>query len=195
MLNNILIISEEVYRWSLDKKSKPNGVMIYDNYRALHNLCKSIEIAANHYLDLEFDNPILTETKSFKTPIDKWRTIINEDFKIMWDSVGKFVISLYPYKYTNRFFGCKLDGVFLPHHFHARFLGTYLRIDEDLILQGFIKTLDSAEFKKFSLNLSRYEKRLKFKNELLHDLENFNKQKDVLRNFIIENYDISELLI
>ncbi|QKG28755.1 hypothetical protein [Campylobacter sp. RM16187] len=71
MLNNILIISKEVYRWSLDEKSKPNGVMIYDNYRALHNLCKSIEIAANHYLDLEFDNPILTETKSFKTPIDK----------------------------------------------------------------------------------------------------------------------------
>ena len=90
MIKDILFLTKKVFDEALIKEENlPNPKKVYDVYRNLKDVISDVNLVANHYLALDFNEPYL-QGSSWGEPIDKWRKFFNEDLEQLNESVKKY---------------------------------------------------------------------------------------------------------
>ncbi|WWW10774.1 hypothetical protein V7P26_07050 [Arcobacter cryaerophilus gv. pseudocryaerophilus] len=203
MLKDIIFLSKKVFDEAFIKEenlSVPKKV--YEIYRNLEEVISDLDLVANHYLALEFNEHYLQES-SWGEPVDKWRKFFNMDLEQLNESIKKYLLNLaymrhgdYGFEtYVNTIFNAKTYYAFVRDNYSVGFVEpkcTSLHICKLRIDQTKVESLYISEHKK--IDLSTYEARVNLKDHLniiKNDLETELKN---LKKYIKDRYTLDDLL-
>ena len=183
-------------------------ILYYDLYRALHTMNCELYVTLEHYLALTFEEPFLVETTSFSSGIEKWRTILNEDFARATQHIQTFLRHLQYISYDDEGESMGL-GVMQKRPLddyieHKNFYDSIARYNAGIIAQdSFILEQTCINFpalKKESLtkriiDLSTYEKRLRVKENGLAILTQLLSLEEEMKQQLRDTTSIEDLLV
>ena len=203
MLKDILFLTKKVFDEALIKEENlPNPKKVYDVYRNLKDVISDVNLVANHYLALDFNEPYL-QGSSWGEPIDKWRKFFNEDLEQLNESVKKYLHNLshlghgdFGFEtYVNNIYSAKIYYAFLRDRYSVGFVEpkcSFLHINNLKIELNKIESFYISEHKK--IDLSTFEARVNLKDHLniiKNDLETELKN---LKKYIKDRYTLDDLL-
>ena len=203
MLKDILFLTKKVFDEALIKEENlPNPKKVYDVYRNLKDVISDVNLVANHYLALDF-NEYYLQSSSWGEPVDKWRKFFNMDLEQLNESIKKYLLNLaymrhgdYGFEtYVNTIFNAKTYYAFVRDKYSVGFVelkGTFLHVNNLKIEQTKIESFYISEHKK--IDLSTYEARVNLKDHLniiKNDLETELKN---LKKYIKDRYTLDDLL-
>ena len=203
MIKDILFLTKKVFDEALIKEENlPNPKKVYDVYRNLKDVISDVNLVANHYLALDFNEPYL-QGSSWGEPIDKWRKFFNEDLEQLNESVKKYLHNLshlgdgdFGFEtYVNTIFNAKTYYAFVRDRYSVGFVEpkcSFLHMNILKIEQNKIESFYISEHKK--IDLSTYEARVNLKDHLniiKNDLETELKN---LKKYIKDRYTLDDLL-
>ena len=203
MIKDILFLTKKVFDEALIKEENlPNPKKVYDVYRNLKDVISDVNLVANHYLALDFNEPYL-QGSSWGEPIDKWRKFFNEDLEQLNESVKKYLHNLshlghgdFGFEtYVNNIYSAKIYYAFVRDRYSVGFVepkcsSLYMNILK--IEQNKIESFYISEHKK--IDLSTFEARVNLKDHLniiKNDLETELKN---LKKYIKDRYTLDDLL-
>ena len=203
MIKDILFLTKKVFDEALIKEENlPNPKKVYDVYRNLKDVISDLNLVANHYLALDFNEPYL-QGSSWGEPIDKWRKFFNEDLEQLNESVKKYLHNLshlghgdFGFEtYVNNIYSAKIYYAFVRDRYSVGFVEpkcSFLHINNLKIELNKIESFYISEHKK--IYLSTYEARVNLKDHLniiKNDLETELKN---LKKYIKDRYTLDDLL-
>ena len=203
MLKDILFLTKKVFDEALIKEENlPNPKKVYDVYRNLKDVISDLNLVANHYLALDFNEPYL-QGSSWGEPIDKWRKFFNEDLEQLNESVKKYLHNLshlghgdFGFEtYVNNIYSAKIYYAFVRDRYSVGFVEpkcSFLHINNLKIELNKIESFYISEHKK--IDLSTFEARVNLKDHLniiKNDLETELKN---LKKYIKDRYTLDDLL-
>ena len=203
MIKDILFLTKKVFDEALIKEENlPNPKKVYDVYRNLKDVISDVNLVANHYLALDFNEPYL-QGSSWGEPIDKWRKFFNEDLEQLNESVKKYLHNLshlghgdFGFEtYVNTIYSAKIYYAFVRDKYSVGFVEpkcTFLHVNNLKIEQNKIESFYISEHKK--IDLSTFEARVNLKDHLniiKNDLETELKN---LKKYIKDRYTLDDLL-
>ena len=203
MIKDILFLTKKVFDEALIKEENlPNPKKVYDVYRNLKDVISDLNLVANHYLALDFNEPYL-QGSSWGEPIDKWRKFFNEDLEQLNESVKKYLHNLshlghgdFGFEtYVNNIYSAKIYYAFVRDSYNVGFVEpkcSFLHMNILKIEQNKIESFYISEHKK--IDLSTYEARVNLKDHLniiKNDLETELKN---LKKYIKDRYTLDDLL-
>ena len=203
MIKDILFLTKKVFDEALIKEENlPNPKKVYDVYRNLKDVISDVNLVANHYLALDFNEPYL-QGSSWGEPIDKWRKFFNEDLEQLNESVKKYLHNLshlghgdFGFEtYVNNIYSAKIYYAFVRDRYSVGFVEpkcSFLHINNLKIELNKIESFYISEHKK--IDLSTYEARVNLKDHLniiKNDLETELKN---LKKYIKDRYTLDDLL-
>ena len=97
-------------------KELANARMGYFTYVKLEEVIDGINLVANHYLALNFEEDFLES--SSRTPEDKWRWVFNRDLETLNTAVKEFIILLYNICLKDEFHSI-LEKFYHPLHLYS----------------------------------------------------------------------------
>ena len=203
MIKDILFLTKKVFDEALIKEENlPNPKKVYDVYRNLKDVISDVNLVANHYLALDFNEPYL-QGSSWGEPIDKWRKFFNEDLEQLNESVKKYLHNLshlghgdFGFEtYVNNIYSAKIYYAFVRDRYSVGFVEpkcSFLHINNLKIELNKIESFYISEYKK--IDLSTFEARVNLKDHLniiKNDLETELKN---LKKYIKDRYTLDDLL-
>ena len=203
MIKDILFLTKKVFDEALIKEENlPNPKKVYDVYRNLKDVISDVNLVANHYLALDFNEPYL-QGSSWGEPIDKWRKFFNEDLEQLNESVKKYLHNLshlghgdFGFEtYVNNIYSAKIYYAFVRDRYSVGFVEpkcSFLHINNLKIELNKIESFYISEHKK--IDLSTFEARVNLKDHLniiKNDLETELKN---LKKYIKDRYTLDDLL-
>ena len=203
MIKDILFLTKKVFDEALIKEENlPNPKKVYDVYRNLKDVISDVNLVANHYLALDFNEPYL-QGSSWGEPIDKWRKFFNEDLEQLNESVKKYLHNLshlghgdFGFEtYVNTIYSAKIYYAFVRDRYSVGFVEpkcSFLHINNLKIELNKIESFYISEHKK--IDLSTFEARVNLKDHLniiKNDLETELKN---LKKYIKDRYTLDDLL-
>ena len=203
MIKDILFLTKKVFDEALIKEENlPNPKKVYDVYRNLKDVISDLNLVANHYLALDFNEPYL-QGSSWGEPIDKWRKFFNEDLEQLNESVKKYLHNLshlghgdFGFEtYVNNIYSAKIYYAFVRDRYSVGFVEpkcSFLHINNLKIELNKIESFYISEHKK--IDLSTFEARVNLKDHLniiKNDLETELKN---LKKYIKDRYTLDDLL-
>ena len=203
MLKDIIFLSKKVFDEALIKEenlSVPKKV--YEIYRNLEEVISDLDLVANHYLALEFNEHYLQES-SWGEPVDKWRKFFNMDLEQLNESIKKYLLNLaymrhgdYGFEtYVNTIFNAKTYYAFVRDKYSVGFVEpkcTFLHINNLKIEQTKIESFYISEHKK--IDLSTFEARVSLKDELNDINTELQEELKKLKQYIKDRYSLDDLL-
>ena len=203
MIKDILFLTKKVFDEALIKEENlPNPKKVYDVYRNLKDVISDVNLVANHYLSLDFNEPYL-QVSSWGEPIDKWRKFFNEDLEQLNESVKTYLQNLahlghgdFGFEtYVNNIYSAKTYYAFVRDRYSVGFVEpkcSFLHMNILKIEQNKIESFYISEHKK--IDLSTFEARVNLKDHLniiKNDLETELKN---LKKYIKDRYTLDDLL-
>ena len=203
MIKDILFLTKKVFDEALIKEENlPNPKKVYDVYRNLKDVISDVNLVANHYLALDFNEPYL-QGSSWGEPVDKWRKFFNEDLEQLNESVKKYLHNLshlghgdFGFEtYVNNIYSAKIYYAFVRDSYNVGFVEpkcSFLHMNILKIEQNKIESFYISEHKK--IDLSTYKARVNLKDHLniiKNDLETELKN---LKKYIKDRYTLDDLL-
>ena len=184
-------------------------ILYYDLYRALHTMNYELYVTLEHYLALTFEEPFLTETTSFRSGVDKWRTFLNKDFASATLHIQAFLGQLQHLSYDDdddesMGAGILQRGPLEKYIEHKNFYAAMSHYNAGVIAP------DSLMLEQTSINipmvaneplikrvvdLSTYEKRLCVKNEGWETLRALIDYEDIIKQELHDSITIDDLLL
>ena len=199
MLEDIRVVTKKLFDEFMNKELA-NARMGYFTYVKLEEVIDGINLVANHYLALNFEEDFLES--SSRTPEDKWRWVFNRDLETLNTAVKEFIILLNKICLKDEFHSI------LEKYYHPLHLYSFVRDEYNV---GFVKpcsfeliceTLNIEfknnqtpylfEFKK--IDLSTFEKRKELQTHLNNQKKSLEKELDRIRNYLIKHYTIEDLI-
>ena len=203
MLKDILFLTKKVFDEALIKEenlSMPKKV--YEIYRNLEEVISDLDLVANHYLALEFNEHYLQES-SWGEPVDKWRKFFNMDLEELNESVKTYLHNLahlghgdFGFEtYVNTIYSAKTYYAFVRDKYSVGFVEpkcTFLHINNLKIEQTKIESFYISEHKK--IDLSTFEARVSLKDELNDINTELQEELKKLKQYIKDRYSLDDLL-
>ena len=203
MLKDIIFLSKKVFDEALIKEenlSVPKKV--YEIYRNLEEVISDLDLVANHYLALEFNEHYLQES-SWGEPVDKWRKFFNMDLEELNESVKKYLLNLahlghgdFGFEtYVNTIYSAKTYYAFVRDKYSVGFVEpkcTFLHINNLKIEQTKIESFYISEHKK--IDLSTFEARVSLKDELNEINTELQEELKKLKQYIKDRYSLDDLI-
>jgi hypothetical protein len=203
MLKDILFLTKEVFNEALVKEEniqKPKKV--YDVYRNLQEVISDVNLVANHYLALDFEEPYL-QGSSWGEPVDKWRKFFNMDLEELNESVKKYLHNLshlghgdFGFEtYVNTIYSAKTYYAFVRDKYNVGFVEpkcTFLHLNNLKIEQTKVESFYISEHKK--IDLSTFEARVSLKEELNEINSELQEELKKLKQYIKDRYSVDDLL-
>ena len=192
MITDITKLTQYLFNQGFENQEPLNLYEVFDN---LYKMINSIHLVANHYLTLKFDEDFLVNTCGFKSGIDKWRYVLNENLQELHKSIRKYLISLQSLKDSG--IKPKIYRIFKPLRY-ASLIDFYelkiknfeiklKQIDIDLDYESNLKTTKTISLKTF-------KDREKLKYHLFRQIQILEDEMDKLRKFISDNFTIDDIL-
>ena len=196
MLNDTIKITEiELNRLFKSKQKNENPKAIYQLYIKLENVITNTRLVADHYLALDFTEEYL-QNSSWGKQEDKWRKFLNKDLESLNTSLKKYLLRLnFLQSYSDEIadlFNQKTYYGFVRDRYNVGL------VDENCILKSNTLNLEIKErldiSKKDELDLSTYEQRVALQNELHEKMNILKEHKSNLKQYIIDNYLLLDLV-
>ena len=203
MLKDILFLTKKVFDEALIKEENlPNPKKVYDVYRNLKDVISDVNLVANHYLALDFNEPYL-QGSSWGEPIDKWRKFFNEDLEQLNESVKKYLHNLshlghgdFGFEtYVNNIYSAKIYYAFVRDRYSVGFVEpkcSFLHMNILKIEQNKIESFYISEHKK--IDLSTYKARVNLKDHLNIIKNDLKTELRNLKKYIKDRYTLDDLL-
>ena len=203
MIKDILFLTKKVFDEALIKEENlPNPKKVYDVYRNLKDVISDLNLVANHYLALDFNEPYL-QGSSWGEPIDKWRKFFNEDLEQLNESVKKYLHNLshlghgdFGFEtYVNNIYSAKIYYAFVRDRYSVGFVEpkcSFLHINNLKIELNKIESFYISEHKK--IDLSTYEARVNLKDNLNIIKSDLETELKNLKKYIKDRYTLDDLL-
>jgi hypothetical protein len=199
MLEDIRVITKKLFDEFMNRELA-NARMAYFAYIKLEEVIDNINLVANHYLALDFEENFLEN--SSKTPEDKWRWVFNKDLETLNKAVKEYIMQLNAICLKDEFHSI-LEKYYHPLHLYSfvrdRYnVGFVKPCSFELICEILdIKFKDNQtpyifEFKK--IDLSTFEKRKELQTHLNNQNEALKKELNRIKNYIFRHYTIDDLL-
>lgn len=201
MLEDIVFITNKVLEEALPKKQNLTSPKeVYNIFRKLEIVIKDINLVANHYLALNFEEEYL-QNSSFGEPINKWRYFLNKDLEQLNESIKEYLI-VFSYlshedmfeSYLSRLYNCKLFYGFIQTIYNVGFVescGNFIYInilDTKKNIEDFNLGINSK------IDLSTFEYRVSLKNKLNDSKEKLLLEQQKLKSYILKRYTMEDLL-
>ena len=189
------------WKWILEE-NLPNLKKTYDVYRNLKDVISDLNLVANHYLALDFNEPYL-QGSSWGEPIDKWRKFFNEDLEQLNESVKKYLHNLshlghgdFGFEtYVNNIYSAKIYYAFVRDRYSVGFVEpkcSFLHMNILKIEQNKIESFYISEHKK--IDLSTFEARVNLKDHLNIIKNDLKTELKNLKKYIKDRYTLDDLL-
>jgi len=206
MLKDITVLTQYVFDQILNSKEEINSKKhLYDTYRTLQKLINDIDLVANHYLVLDFQEEFL-QGSSFGKPIDKWRYFLNEDLEKLNINAIEYLQKLNNIAFKDA--DC-FNGSFLSQRFNFKSYYGFVRdnysvgliepCSSDMIIVNLDiqrndpeKRFNISKFQRISLET--YESKVKLQKHLLEQKGILTKYFKCIKNYMLNRYNLEDLL-
>jgi hypothetical protein len=182
MLGEIIdIVTFSIDFISKRKKDSAGWSKIYKLYLSLGDVIEKSEMAINHYLPLPLDTPFLQNSSTFKSPVEKWVAVTNEDFRAVQHAVKEFLDEFRSLAQILEIYDEDLKGKI---DFHIKWKSIWYSAFEELYMAGELQS-DGKSFRR---------KWLKLKDKAVEGEKYHLKPKDITEKFLLEELiDISTI--
>jgi hypothetical protein len=151
MFKEIVDLAKFVKEIADQRRAKVTGWRrVYDVYRKLDAVIDSSVTAVEHYLPVPLDAPFLVHTTFYPSPLAKWVSVTNEDFRNLDVAVKEFLGSLHEIDQALEIYDSELAERI---HFHFWFKSLWLRRFADAVMVGEVSS-DGRLLRKTVLKLA-----------------------------------------
>ena len=174
--------------------------VVYNSYVNLNKVIDDIDLVANHYLSLNFQEDYL-QNSSYGTPADKWRMFFNKDLEVLNLSIKEYLLTIYHLGFKDAYTSLMYE-LYNPKSYYGFVrdqynVGYVNPCSFELIIQTLSVKCDNEThylFKHNKIDLTTYEQRLQLQQKLVETKDKITVYLVDIKKYILKNYTIENLL-